>query len=82
MELMGTLPFLFAAIPSVAKKKEKRKKKREKKAKRFAYKASCLPHTALSHKLESRINNVLEHKNTGASVTIRSFAREVHKEYL
>ena len=44
--------------------------------------ASNLPHSTLSYKLESHINAILEHENTGASVTIRSFSREVYKEYL
>ena len=40
--------------------------------------ASNLPHTAISRKIESRINKFLEDKSTEERVTIRSFAREVH----
>ena len=76
--------FLFAAIPVVAKRKQKGKLKIPKKVEMFAfnYKASHLPNTALSQKLETHVNYILEHNNTGASVTIRSFSREVYKEYL
>ena len=50
----------------------------QKKEKKF--KASALPHTTLSYKLEKQMNDFLDENDAGVNITIRSFSKEIHEE--
>ena len=46
--------------------------------------SSALPHTTISYNLEKKMNDFLAEKNAGVklNITIRSFSKEIHEEYV